>query len=101
MSEINKSRLISISKQPIIALLSSTIFLLAIFVVTIFKHNDGIFEWGIYVITFLIIVVASIMPAIAVKLANISKWYWSVLIGMVLGLVSLAIFNVVIISAIL
>jgi|AZIC01.1.fsa_nt_gi hypothetical protein len=71
--------------QSLIAFLSSAILLIAIFVATSITHYRNIdLEYLYYVLPTIIVV--SIIPTLLVRKIKTKKWYWSSIIGAVVGL---------------
>ena len=71
--------------QSLIAFLSSAILLISIFVATSITHYRNIdLEYLYYVLPAIIGV--SIIPTLLVRKIKTKKWYWSTIIGTVVGL---------------
>ncbi len=74
-------------RNPIIALLASSILLSIIFLSTSQKHYNQIdVEYFIYALPKIIAI--SVIPSLVAWLAKSNKWYFSAFIGCVVGLLS-------------
>jgi len=84
----NNPKIPSIILQPIVGYISSSILLLFIFIKTMLLHYNGRIDWDYLGFASIRIFIISIVPAIAIRLLNIRKWYLSIVFGLVLGLIT-------------
>ncbi len=79
-------------KQVLFAFASSFIFLILIFVLTMLKHYGGEIDWPYLFFALPRIAVLSICPVVVVMFAKVTKWYWSVPCGIVVGFLAAVVF---------
>jgi len=79
-------------RHAVYAYVASISCLLIIFLRTMVIHYDGRIDWPYLAHAFPIIGSISFCPAILVFFAKISKWYWSVPFGIVIGFLGAVLF---------
>jgi len=72
--------------QPIVAYLISIIALQVIFVGSMLNYYNGEIQWSYLGFASIRIALISLIPAIAVYLLKIQKWYISAVISLLLGI---------------
>lgn len=80
------------AKQALIGYLSSTISLFGIFLSTMLIHYNGMIDWQYLRYGVLVAALVSFVPAVIIKYTKISKWYFSIIVGVLLGLFVATIF---------
>lgn len=85
-------KLLTVNINSISAYFSSVGLLLTIFVMTMLKHYDGQIDWEYLLYAALRIALLSILSMLVVNYLKVSKWYWSIVIGIVVGFLSAALY---------
>jgi len=78
--------------NTVVSLLSSITVLLSIFVLTMLNHYDGNMDWNYLWYAFIRIFILSLIPVFVVVIFKIGKWYWSIITGVCIGLISAVIY---------